>query len=81
MRTTSELARRWRVSANKVRAFIKHGELRALNLATKPCGRPRYRIAEDALEQFETERAVAVRVAPHGRRRHEKSNTGIIEFF
>jgi excisionase family DNA binding protein len=54
--TPPELARRWGVSSDKVRAWIESGELRAINLATRPSGRPRYRIDLADVLAFEQRR-------------------------
>ena len=53
----SELAARWGVAIDKVLLFIRTGELRAFNVATKTSRRPRYRITEEAVSEFETARA------------------------
>lgn len=50
--TPPQLAKQWAISPDKVLAWIRTGELRAFNAATKPGGRPIYRIAPDALEEF-----------------------------
>jgi hypothetical protein len=52
-----ELAARWGVAIDKVLLFIRTGELRAFNVATKTSRRPRYRITEEAVSEFETARA------------------------
>jgi len=40
--TPREVAKLLRVNADRVRGWIKSGELRALNVATARCGRPRF---------------------------------------
>jgi hypothetical protein len=52
-----ELAARWGVTIDKVLLFIRTGELRAFNVATKTSRRPRYRITDEAVSEFETARA------------------------
>ena len=54
--TTRDAARRYRVGEDKIRAWIKAGELEAINTATATCGKPRYVITTDALERFEQRR-------------------------
>ena len=54
--TVSEVARRYRVSADKVRGWIKAGELHAINTAALLCGRPRWVVTSDALADFEKKR-------------------------
>jgi len=57
--TPRELARRWRVSPDKVRALVRSGELAALNLASPRCGKPRLVITPEAVAAFERGRAAA----------------------
>src|SRR5262245_18072506 len=45
--TVRDVARRYRVSPDKVRAWITSGELRAVNTATALCGRPRWVVPAD----------------------------------
>ena len=54
--TVADVARRYRVGEDKVRAFIARGELLAINTATALCGRPRWIILPDALAAFEKRR-------------------------
>jgi hypothetical protein len=56
--TPPKLARRWGVSTNKILFFIGTGELRALNLARRPNGRPRYVIDIEDVQKFERARTV-----------------------
>jgi hypothetical protein len=79
LRTPPQVARGWGVSPEKVLAFIRSGELRALNLATRLGGRGRYRISPDAITEFETSRAV--QPAPKKSPRKRKSASSIVEFF
>ena len=51
--TINELARHWRVSNHTIRAWIKTGELRAVNLALTGLHRPRYLIRWADIESFE----------------------------
>jgi transposase len=55
--TVREVARRYRVGEDKVRAWIARGELAAVNTAAVLCGRPRWVILPDALAGFERRRA------------------------
>jgi transposase len=54
--TVADVARRYRVSPDKVRAWIARGELKAVNTSTNLCGRPRWVISLDALAAFEKRR-------------------------
>ena len=52
-----ELARRWRVSPDKVVGWIRSGELAAFNVAARPGGRPRWRVSPEAMAAFEAARS------------------------
>jgi len=69
--TVREVARRYRVSADKVRGWIGRGELAALNTADARCGRPRYVMTPEALAEFEHRRLVAPPPKPQRRKRVE----------
>jgi excisionase family DNA binding protein len=75
--TPPTIARLWGISADKVLAWVRSGELRAANVATRPGGRPRYLIDEKDLEEFEAGRAVVARTTTK-RRKHASS---VIEYF
>ena len=77
--TPPELAKRYRVNVDKILAWIRSGELPAINIASKPGGRPRWRIRESDIELFEARRS-AVAPAKKTRRRRRRS-PGVIEFF
>ena len=55
--TVADVARRYRVSPDKVRAWIRSGELACVNTAAVLCARPRYVVLPDALAAFERRRA------------------------
>jgi excisionase family DNA binding protein len=67
--TVREVARRYRVGEDKVRAWIAAGELRAINTAAVLCGKPRWVIPVDALAEFERRRAGAAPPKPPRRKR------------
>jgi len=78
--TPPEVARRYGVSPEKVLGWIKSGELRAVNVATRREGRkPRYRIDEGDLLAFEAARAPQPAPPMSRRRRHRPQS--VIEFF
>jgi hypothetical protein len=64
-----ELARRYRVGEDKVRSWIKKGELRAVNTAAVLCGKPRWVVSEEALVEFERRRSSAPPAKPPTPRR------------
>jgi transposase len=57
--TVKEVAHRYRVGEDKVRAWIRRGELRAINTATITCARPRFVVPPEALSEFEQRRTIA----------------------
>jgi len=74
--TPPEVAQLWGVTPDKIVAFIRAGELRAINAATPGRNqRPRYLIDRDDLEDFERRRTVgpAPKQAP---RRPRRERTG-----
>ena len=79
--TPPEVARRLGVSADKVLVWVHSGELRAVNLATKPHGRPRFAIDEADLDAFEEQRRVRAPAPVSRRRRKQRKEASIIEFF
>jgi excisionase family DNA binding protein len=67
--TVSEVARRYRVSADKVRGWIRRGELAAVNTARHPGGKPRFVITPEALLAFEKKFAATTDPPRQTRRR------------
>jgi hypothetical protein len=67
--TVKDVARRYRVSPDKVRSWIKNGELPAINTASVLCGKPRWIIVPDALATFEQRRAGGPPPKPPRRRK------------
>jgi hypothetical protein len=55
--TVADVARRYRVGADKVRNWIARGELKAINTAAALCGRPRWVVLPEDLQAFEARRA------------------------
>ena len=76
--TVADVARRYRVSEDKVRGWIRRGELRAVNTAAALCGRPRFVITPEALARFERARA-AGQPPKQPRRRHKR--TGLVDYY
>jgi hypothetical protein len=67
--TVRDLARRYRVSEDRVRGWIVRGELRAINRRDTRCGRPSWVIPPEALSDFERGRQAATPDAPKPKRR------------
>jgi len=69
--TVADAALRYRVSPDKVRAWIRRGELRAINTAATLCGKPRWVIPPEALAEFEKGRRGGPATKPQRRRRRQ----------
>jgi len=68
--TTAEVARRYRVGEDRVRRWIRRGELEAINTADAGACKPRFIITVESLERFERGRSVAQpKPAPRRRRK------------
>lgn len=67
--TVRNLAKRYRVSPDKIRGFIRRGELAAINTATALCGKPRWVVMPEALAAFERRRQAGPPPKPQRRRR------------
>jgi hypothetical protein len=67
--TVADVAARYRVSPDKVRAWIKKGELSAINTASSLSGRAQLRITPEALAAFERCRTASPPPKPQRRRR------------
>lgn len=58
--TPPQIALRWGVRPQKILQLIHAGQLKAMNLATNPKGRSRYRIYLAELERFEELRSTII---------------------
>jgi excisionase family DNA binding protein len=77
--TIREIAERCGVSVRTVRAWIRAGELKAVNMSRTPGSRkPRWRISQAALDAFEALRTPS---APAPRTKRTKQNNGIVSFY
>ena len=70
--TVRDVARRYRVGEDKVRAWIKAGELAAINTAAALCAKPRFVVTPEALKQFELRRAAGPTPKTPKRRRKNR---------
>jgi hypothetical protein len=75
--TVRDVARRYRVSPDKVRAWIARGELRAINTASAMCGKPRFVIPPEALTDFERRRDASPPPIPPRRRKR----TNLVDYY
>jgi hypothetical protein len=73
------LAKIWGVSADKILDLIRRGELRALNLAARLGGQPRYRIDLSAVEEFERARTVVP--TPRASRKSKPREEDFVEYY
>jgi hypothetical protein len=77
--TPPQLAAQWGIKPEKVIAWIRSGELRAMDASTRAgIGRPRYLIDETDVIAFENAREVRPRPKPARRRRADQQ---VIKFF
>lgn len=75
--TPPQLAREYGMDNKTVRALIKSGQLRAIDVSVKPGGRPRYLIDRVDIIAFENARTVQ----PAGRKpRRRRPPDHVIEF-
>ena len=80
--TPPEIGKMWGISADRVVAWIKVGQLRAIDVSSNPgIGRPRYRIDQADLIAFENSRAVHPPPSRPQRRRRQREDSQILEFF
>jgi hypothetical protein len=75
--TVAALCRRWRIGADKLRGFIKRGELVAVNLASHLSAKPQWRVMPEEVERFEQRRTSAPPPKPQRQRRRRE----MIDFF
>jgi excisionase family DNA binding protein len=71
--TVREAAKRFRVSPDKIRAWIRNGELRAINTSSTRCGKPRFVILHDHLAEFEQGRLAGPPAQPKPMRRQPRA--------
>ena len=76
--SVADLCRRWRVGADKIRAFLRRGELIGINLASSLSGKPLWRITPESVERFEQRRTSAPAPRPPRRKRQV---AGAIDYF
>ena len=76
--TVADVARRYRVGEDKVRSWIRSGELSAVNTASALCGKPRWVVLHEALARFEKRRTGSAS-AKSTRRRTKK--TSFIDYY
>jgi len=75
-----DLSKRFAVGEHTVLAWIRSGDLRAINVGRKNGGRPKWRVTEQALADFEQLRAPDPPL-PRARRRANRMPDDFIEFY
>jgi excisionase family DNA binding protein len=75
--TPRELARLLRISPDRVRAMIQSGELGAVDTARVRCGRPRYVILPQHLQEWARRR----RVSPPPKLARRRKRTDMVDYF
>ena len=78
--TPPTLAKSWGISVDKVLAWIRSGELRAIDVSTRRGGRPRYLLDVADIAAFEALRAVQPPLQKP-RRRRKSNDSSVIEFY
>jgi excisionase family DNA binding protein len=73
-----DICERFAVGEHTVLAWVRSGELRAIDVSRKQGGRPKWRITQEALELFAVART-ATPPPPRARRRHRPAD--VIEFY
>jgi hypothetical protein len=76
--TVADLCRRWKVGPDKIRAFLRRGELIGVNVATTLSGKPQWRITAESVQRFEQRRSSALSPRAPPRRRRQQ---GILDYY
>ncbi len=75
--TVADVARRYRVSPDRVRAWIARGELLAVNRRDTRSSRPSWVVPPEALEEFERGRAAT----PPPKAVRRKKRPSIVDYY
>jgi hypothetical protein len=75
--SVADLRRRWKIGGDKIRLFIRRGELVAVNVATNLSGKPQWRITAESVEKFEHRRSSAPLPKPARRQKR----TSIVDYY
>jgi hypothetical protein len=67
--TVAGLCRRWRCGPDKIRGFLRRGELVGVNVATSLSAKPQWRITPESVGRFEQRRSSAPPPRPAKRRK------------
>ena len=80
MLTPPQIAARLAIKPGKVIAWIRSGELKAVDVANRGCTRPRYRVDPSDLEKFLLRRSAGP-TPKTIRRRKKKMPADFVEFY
>jgi hypothetical protein len=75
--TVRDVALRYRVGEDKVRRWIKAGELAAINTAATLCGKPRYVVTVEAIKRFDARRTVC----PPPKTERRRRQSGVTDYY
>jgi transposase len=75
--TVADLARRYRVSEDRVRGWIARGEMRAINRRDTRSGRPSWVVTTEALAEFERGR----QATPPPKPLRGKKKRNLVDFY
>lgn len=75
--TTRDIARRYRVGEDKVRSWIRRGELAAINTADVRSAKPRFVVTAEALAAFERARSAA----PPPKTARRKKRSVLVDYY
>src|SRR5262249_52665197 len=53
----ADLWHRWKVGPDKIRGFLRRGEMLGINVAANLSGKPQWRITAESVERFEQRRS------------------------
>jgi hypothetical protein len=70
--SVADLCRRWKIGPDKVRGFLRRGELVGVNVASSLMGKPQWRITVESVRQFELRRSSVPTPKPLRRKRRKQ---------
>lgn len=76
-----QVARERNIRTSKVLAWIRSGELVAVNYATRRGGRPRWRVSRAALDSFDAARSCRALTLPTSTPRRSRRDASVTNYF
>ncbi len=77
--TPNELAKLLRVSPDRVRAWIRSGEMAAINTSSVRCAKPRFVVLPGQLAAWQERHLAATPAKPAPRRRRQRK--GLVDYY